>query len=177
MSREGLIKRFESRLAWGDGFPDLFLGKDWLWENLRTPTKQRRYWEIRLLCPRDLTQPMRFPLGFVLGKSLRSREISSVGRWGWVSQYFPFIYAILRCTCEAFVNMYVKPGSTSHAALGPPKLHVFAPERCHFPLPASLHCDFPIPLHATHWLWSAEQFNDTSQHGNKQMGSTSITKG
>ena len=45
-------------------------------ENVRTPPKLGRYWEIHPLRPWDFPRPSRFPLGFALGKSLGSREIS-----------------------------------------------------------------------------------------------------
>ena len=45
-------------------------------ENVRTPPKLGRYWEIHPLRPRDFPRNSRFPSGFALGKSLGSREIS-----------------------------------------------------------------------------------------------------
>ena len=66
-------------------------------ENVRTPPKLGRYWEIHPLRPRDFPRPLRFPSGFALGKSLGSREIS----WarGWISQYLPrFGGARIQCS-------------------------------------------------------------------------------
>ena len=45
-------------------------------QNVHTPPKLRRSWEIHPLRPRDFPRPSRFPSGFALGKSLGSREIS-----------------------------------------------------------------------------------------------------
>ena len=45
-------------------------------EKVHTPPKLLRYWEIYPLCPQYFPRSSRFPLGFALGKSLRSREIS-----------------------------------------------------------------------------------------------------
>ena len=45
-------------------------------ENVRTPPKLMRYWEIHPLRPQDFPRPLRFPSGFALGKSLGSRETS-----------------------------------------------------------------------------------------------------
>ena len=52
-------------------------------ENVRTPPKLGRYWEIHPLCPRDFPRPWRCHLG--LGKSLGCR--------GWISQIHNPLFA------------------------------------------------------------------------------------
>ena len=65
--------------------PSLSRGMDFLihpcrWvddeENVRTPPKRGRYWEIHPRRPRDFPRPERFPEGEARGKSRGSREIS-----------------------------------------------------------------------------------------------------
>ena len=75
----------QGRIDFNTVNPSLPTGMDFLihpcrWiddeENVRTPPKLGRYWEIHPLRPRDFPRPSRFPSGFALGKSLGSREIS-----------------------------------------------------------------------------------------------------
>ena len=75
----------QGRIDFNTVNPSLSRGMDFLihpcrWiddeENVRTPPKLGRYWEIHPLRPRDFPRPSRFPSGFALGKSLGSRKIS-----------------------------------------------------------------------------------------------------
>ena len=67
ISREGLI--VNPSLSTGKGLLIHSLQKDWWWENVRTPPKLGRYWEIHPRRPRDFRRPKRFPKGEARGKS------------------------------------------------------------------------------------------------------------
>ena len=79
----------QGRIDFNTVNPSLSTGMDFLihpcrWidddENVRTPQKLGRYWEIHPLRPQNFPQPSRFPSGYALGKSLGSWEISWASR-------------------------------------------------------------------------------------------------
>ena len=62
------------------------VSKDWWWENVHTPPKLGRNWEIYPLCPRDFPRPSRFPS--TLKTSLDPRDFPRPSR-------FPITFLIL----------------------------------------------------------------------------------